>query len=145
MTALLLSRFVPYPLMDVPAVLCLAIAVLLLCERRWWTALAGGALLAAAVNLRPAYLLPVVLMLVVVLATRWQRTPFVALGGAAALAVQAVYGRARVGVTSLWPPDTETVTAIQLNYAAYGVRYDTIPFTRRTPGCGTAARAWPRP
>ena len=133
LTALLLSRFVPYPLMDVPAVLCLALAVLLLCERRWWTALAGGALLAAAVNLRPAYLLPVVLVLVVVLVTRWQRTPFVALGGAAVLAVQAVYGRARVGVTSLLPPDAETVTAIQLNYAAYGVRYDTIPFTAEDP------------
>ena len=64
---------------------------------------------------------------------RWRRAPFAALGGAGVLAVQAGYGWMRAGVVSLWPPDTERVAAIQLYYAAYGVRYDTVPFTVEDP------------
>ena len=133
LTSLLLSGFVPYPLMDLPAVVCVALAILLLCEFRWWTALLGGAFLAAAVNLRPAYAVPAVLVLLVVILLRWRRAPFAVLGGAAVLAVQAGYGRAQAGFVSLWPPSTELVTAIQFNYAAYGVRYDTIPLTAEDP------------
>lgn len=132
-TAVLLSGFVPYPLMDLPAVVCVALAVLLFGEARMWTAVAGGGLLAAAVNLRPAYAAPAVLLVLVVLVVRWRRVPLVALGGAGVLAAQAGYGWVHAGVLSVWPPTTGVVTAIQLNYAAYGVRYDTIPFTAEDP------------
>lgn len=133
LTSLVLSRFLPYPLMDLPAAVCIALAVLLLCETRWWTSLLGGAFLALAVNLRPAYAVPAVLVILVVVAARWRRGPVAVIGAVPVVLAQVLYGRANAGVTSLWPPGTETVTAIQLNYAAYVVRYDTVPFTAEDP------------
>lgn len=133
LTTLLLSGFVPYPLMDLPAMVSVMLAVALLAERRWWTALVGGGLLGVAVNLRPAYAAPVALVLLVVLVARWRRAPFVVVGGAAVLGVQAAYGWAHTTVVSALPPMSKIVSAIQFQYSAYGVRYDTIPFTAQDP------------
>ena len=133
LTSLLLSRFAPYPLMDLPAVVCVALAVLLLCELRWWTWVLSGGFLALAVNLRPAYLLPAVLILAAGAVTRWRRAPLAAVGGAAVLAIQAIYGRLHTGIVSISPPQAGIVQTIQFHYAAYGVRYDTIPFSAGDP------------
>jgi hypothetical protein len=44
-----------FPLVDFPALLCAAVGVLALLQRRWWGYLAAGACLGFAANLRPNY------------------------------------------------------------------------------------------
>jgi hypothetical protein len=133
LTGLVLSGFVPYPLMDLSAMIAIVLAILLLTERRWWAVLAGGVLLALAMNLRPAYAVPAVLVLLVVAMTDWRRSPLAVVGGAAVLATQYVYGAAQSGISSVMPPTTRLVTQIQFNYSPYVVRYDTVPFTAEDP------------
>ncbi|WP_457184593.1 hypothetical protein [Nocardioides sp. P5_E3] len=151
-TGLALSGFAPYPVMDLPAVVCVAVGVLLLCEVRWWSWILGGGFLAAAVNLRPAYVLPAVLILAVVAIVRWPRAPLGVVGAAAVTGVQAMYGHVRADVWSASPPLADLVRTVQYQYGAYGVRYDTIPFTNGdprlwhcSPGMADAMRGQPMP
>lgn len=133
LTVLLLSGFAPFPLMDLAALVCAALAVLLMSGPRAWPALAGGGFAGLAMNLRPAYALPLVLVLLVVFATRWRRGPLALLGAGGVLAAQTLYGWMRAGVISPMPPESTKVAEIQMKYAAYGVRYDTIPYTAEDP------------
>ncbi len=133
LTGLLLSGFVPYPLMDLPAVGSIVLAILLLCQPRWWSVLAGGAALALAVNLRPAYAPPALLVLLIIAILHWRRAPLAVVGGGVVLGAQAVYGAAQTGVTSVLPPSAELVTQIQFAFSPYVVRYDTVPFTAEDP------------
>ena len=151
-TGLALSGFAPYPVMDLPAVVCVAVGVLLLCEVRWWSWILGGGCLAAAVNLRPAYVLPAVLILAVVAIVRWPPAPLGVVGAAAITGVQAMYGHVRADVWSASPPLADLVRTVQYQYGAYGVRYDTIPFTNGdprlwhcSPGMADAMRGQPMP
>jgi hypothetical protein len=133
LTSVTLSGFAPYPLMDLPAVVCVAAGVLLLCQARWWSWIIGGAFLAAAVNLRPAYVLAAVLIVGAVTIVRWPRAPLAGIGAAAVTGVQAVYGHMRADVWSASPPLADLVWAVQYQYGAYGIRYDTIAFTDGAP------------
>ena len=133
LTAVALSGFAPYPVMDLPAGVCVVAGVLLLCQARWWSWIAGGAFLAAAVNLRPAYALAAVLVVAAVAIVRWPRAPLGAVGAAAVTGIQAVYGHVRADVWSPSPPLADLVRSVQYQYGAYGTRYDTIPFTDGAP------------
>lgn len=129
LTVLALSGFAPYPLMDLPAVALALLAVLLLWSSSPWWLLAGGAALAGAVNLRPSYVFAMLMVLVVVVASRWRRAHLPLLGAAVVLGVQTTYGWLNAGVLSAWPPATATVSDIQIRYASYGVRYDTVAYS----------------
>jgi hypothetical protein len=133
LTVLLLSGFAPYPLMDLPALLAVVLGLLLVAQGRWWQLVSGGAMLGVAVNLRPSYLVAVILVGVLVIFHRRLWALLVLLGAGAPLAFQAWYGWRATDVVTAWPPGTATVTAIQLTYAGYGVRYDTIPYTAEDP------------
>lgn len=133
LTVLALSGFAPYPLMDLPAVALALLAVHLLSASSPWWLLGGGAALAGAVNLRPAYLVPMLAVLLLVVASRWRRSFLPLIGVAAVLAVQTVYGWLTVGVLSVWAPATATVSAIQVSYASFGVRYDTMAYAAGDP------------
>lgn len=133
LTVLALSGFAPYPLMDLVAVVLAAVSVLLLASSRGALVLVGGVALAVAVNLRPSYLVAAVLVMAVLLLRQPRRTPWALLGAGAVVTVQVWYGSARAAVVSMFPPDTAIVTAIQLNYSAYGVRYDTVLYSAADP------------
>lgn len=129
LTVLMFSGFAPYPLVDLAAIFLILLALLLLSSARSGSLVIGGLALAGAVNLRPAYLVPALLILVVFIVCNWRRAPLPIVGAVGVLATQSVYSWARAGTFSLWPPDVSTVSAIQLNYAAYGVRYDTVAYS----------------
>lgn len=130
--ALTLSGFAPHPLMDVPALLLVSVGALAITSRRCWALLPGGAALAAAVVLRPAYALPAILVVLAVAALGWRgwrgvrAAALTALGTALALGAQVLHGWRESRVVSVLPADSDRITDVQLRYAAYGVRYDTV-------------------
>lgn len=127
-TASLLSGFAPYPLMDLWAASFVLAGLLLVCKRGGGALLAGGVLLGLAVNLRPAYLVPVGLAAVIWAAFRWRSSPWALAGGLASVLPQVISNRLLAGSWSPWPVQSFVVTNIQTQYAAFVVRYDTVAF-----------------
>ncbi|MBN9632904.1 MAG: hypothetical protein J0I18_20245 [Actinobacteria bacterium] len=120
--------FVPYTLMDVWALTALASGVLLLGGRRWWVLALGGFLVVVAVNLRPAYLVPAVLIGLVSVVFFWRRVHWIALGAIVGALPQVILNRAVYKVWALTPGDTFRISEIQNQYASFVVRYDTVAY-----------------
>jgi len=130
---LVLGGFAPYPLMDLWAAALLLVAIVLLMRRPWWSSILAGGALAAAVNLRPAHLVPAILILLVWAVYRWRSAWLPLLGAAAALFPQVVVNHVFVRAFSVFPTDTFLITNIQAQYASFTVRYDTVPFAGTDP------------
>jgi hypothetical protein len=129
-TAVLFGGMAPYPLVDLWAVSLVLVAILVVAKHpRSWIALAvGGVLLGAVFNLRPAYLVPVVLIVL-----SWgffSRLPSLAviLGFAVALVPQVVTNAIFTGSLAPWPVNAFVVTDVQTKYAGFIVRYDTLAY-----------------
>ncbi|MDF1604305.1 hypothetical protein [Nocardioides sp. YIM 152315] len=133
LSALVLSGFAPYPLMDLVAGALVLSGVLLADAQRWYVQVVGALCLGAAVNLRPAHLATVVLVVLVVLVVRRLRVIPVAMGVLLALLPQALYLRRHDYPAGLMPPDSFLITQIQVGYGAYGVRYDTVAYSNVDP------------
>jgi hypothetical protein len=125
-TGILTAGFAPFPLTDLWGAALLLSAVVAL-GRRSPAWLAGAGLAAgAAVNIRPALLLPLAVVgVAVVVARRWSAL-WCALGAAVALAPQFLLNRSRGTTWVPWPETTAELTRLQASYAAYVVRYDTV-------------------
>ena len=131
LTAILLSGFAPFPMMDLPALVLVFLGVLLIArEPVWWRLLLAGVAWGVAVNVRPAYLVPLGLALVVWLAFRWRHALWPLVGVAATLVPQVAVNRLFAGVWRLWPDRTFQLASFQAETASYIVRYDTIPFVQ---------------
>lgn len=128
-----LQGFAPYPMVDLYAAVAALAAVVLLAARSGGGIAAAGALLAYAVNLRPAYV-PVVVLLVLAAAMtgRW-RSAWAIPGAAVALAPQVVANLVRHGTFSVTPFASENLVALQASFAAFVVRYDTAPGREASP------------
>ena len=126
LTWLVAAGFARYPLVDIyPAIACVAIVVLLRSDRRVALVLAG-LVAGVSVNLRPAYMVTVVLLIVAVLVWRRWIGLLMPAGVAVALLPQALFNVAKHGLWSLWPPASGALMAMQASLAAYVVRYDTL-------------------
>lgn len=126
LTWLVASGFAKYPLIDIyPAIACVAFVVMLRSDRRVVLVMAG-LVAGAAVNLRPAYMVTVVILIVAVLVWRRWAGLLMPVGVAVALLPQAVFNVTRNGAWSLWPPASGALMAMQSSLAAYVVRYDTL-------------------
>ncbi|WP_369139995.1 hypothetical protein [Modestobacter versicolor] len=124
--AVLLRGLAPFPLMDLWAAGLVLATVVLLGLRRWWALALAGLAGGAALNVRPATLVAVAAVGVVVLvARRWAGGWFV-LGAAVALLPQFVLNRARGATWVPWPELTSQLTGVQASYASFVVRYDTV-------------------
>lgn len=123
---LLLRGFVPYPLMDVgAAALALLGLACLLGEGRRQTFLAALAWGIAA-NLRPAYIVPAVVVLMVWFALRRRSAGALTLGLATAALPQLMYNVMTGQSWVPWPAAMSVIGSIQARYSNYVVRYDTI-------------------
>ena len=128
LTWIAVGRFAPYPLMDLwGAVVSLAAVVAL--QRRTTIGLIGAGLLAGiAFNVRPAYLLPLLMMVGVVFLTRRLSGMWFVGGAVVALLPQSIMNLAH-GVSWIpWPRDMTALTQQQADHASYIVRYDTAVY-----------------
>lgn len=120
------SGFAAFPLVDVYPVIAVLAVILLLPSQRFWVVLLAGAFAGIAVNLRPAYLVVIALVtIVVVVWRRWIGLWFPA-GILAALIPQLVANVSSSGRWSILPGASDGLVALQAGYAAYTVRYDTM-------------------
>jgi hypothetical protein len=126
-TGLTTAGFAPFPLSDLAAA-ALLVTVLVAVDQgsSRWLVVAGLAA-GAAVNLRPATLLPLVVVGLAVLVVRRWSAAWAALGGAVALLPQFVLNL-RHGSPGWLPVPEQTgwLTQLQAHYASHLVRYDTV-------------------
>ena len=127
-TALLLGGMVPYPLVDLWALSLVLFALVLVgrAPASWVRLGVAGFLLGAALNLRPAYLVPVVLIVVAWVVFSRLRVLATIGGVALALVPQVVINAVSKGSWVPWPVNAFVVTDVQTKYAGYIVRYDTL-------------------
>lgn len=132
LTSLLLSGFAPYPLMDLWAVALLLLGVFLVFRTGVWTLVLGGSALGVAVNLRPAYLVPVALLGAVWVISHPKRVHWPAAGAAITFLPQVIVNLVFAASWKPWPVSAFTVANVQSQYASYVVRYDTVAFAMGT-------------
>lgn len=129
LTAVLLRGFAPYPMMDLWGVAFALGALALLLSRNWWWTLAAGVAAGFAINLRPAYLLPLGFAFLVWAGFHWRRSFWPIIGVLIGTAPQVVVNLRRLGSWSPSPVDAARIADIQTLYSAYVIRYDTtVPF-----------------
>ena len=127
LVVVVLGRFAPAGLMDIWAVAAVLLAAVLVARPHPLRVLGAGVLIGAAVNLRPAYLLP---MLVVLLAWAvWMRRRWLwlALGSTTMVLPQVLLEVVRPGSLGQWWDGVRIVSQIQVTFAAWVIRYDTVP------------------
>ena len=133
LTWLLVGRLAPYPLVDLWAASLMLAAVVVL-QRRTKIGLIGAGLLAGiAFNVRPAYLVPLLLALAVVLLRQRLAGLWFAAGVVVGLVPQSIVNLTQGTGWKPWPPDMAALTRIQAFYASYSVRYDTVYLPGRDP------------
>lgn len=121
------ARFAPYPLMDLPAATgFLTAAWLALREGTWWSLGLAGVAAGVTLNLRPAYLLPLVALGGLVAVTGLWPAAWFAAGVLAGSLPQVVFNLVRGSGLGLTPPGTAGLVGFQAGYASYIVRYDTV-------------------
>jgi len=118
--------FAPYPLVDLYPVLALLTMLALFQAKFPGAIVVAGFLAGIAVNIRPAYLVPVILVvLVVVVWRRWSSLMFIG-GMALGLLPQFLLNGLAFKEWTIWPIGSDSLIALQASYAAYVVRYDTF-------------------
>jgi len=131
---LLFALFARFALLDVWAFACAATAMLLISGRRsWWVYAVGGLFAAIAVDLRPSYLLPLILGMVVVLIAAARRIPLVAAGALIGALPQSIYNVFHGGSWLPVPTATSGLIGVQSAQAVYSIRYDTVLDPGRNP------------
>ena len=133
LTWLVVGRFAPYPLTDIWAAALVLVALVALRRQSGIGLLGAGLLAGIAFNIRPAYLVPLLLVLAVVLL----RTKFAGLwfgaGVVLALVPQLIVNLKHGAGWKLWPPDMLALTQLQAYNASFVVRYDTAYVPARDP------------
>ena len=123
---LTVGGFARYPLIDIYAAIACVVIVLLLRSRRMMSLAIAGLVGGIAVNLRPAYMVTV--LIIAVLAVAWRRWAglLVPAGIAVGLVPQVVLNLIRYGTWSVSPAGSGGLVALQAGFASYLVRYDTV-------------------
>lgn len=130
---LVLGGFAPYPLMDLYSAIAVTGALVLLPRVSGRSLVAAGALLAYAINLRPAYLPVVILLALVTLGARRRRSLWAAAGGLVVTLPQVAFNYLLHRSLSPLPVAAKDLVALQTGLAAFTVRYDTVPGNATAP------------
>lgn len=130
LTWLVVGRFAPYPLTDLWAAVLLIATVAALQRRSPVGFAVAGLCVGAAFNIRPAYLLAVLLAVAVVLWRERLAGLWFAAGALFALVPQSIFNLTHAGGWEPWPPRMTAVMQIQATFASYVIRYDTVAFVR---------------
>lgn len=127
--SLLLSGFAPYPLVDLWALTLVLLGIILALEGKSpWLLVLSGCAFAAAINLRPAYLVPVFLAGIAWMIFYCRRAHWPALGIFLGLIPQIITNGVFTGLWKPWPLSTSDISRIQAQYAPFTVRYDTVAY-----------------
>lgn len=133
LTAVVLRGFGPYPLVDLWAVAFVLLALLAVGRiPKWYSFVVAGLLLGLAFNIRPAYLVPVILIVFVWIFYHRARALWVLPAGVLALLPQVVVNAVNTGSKVPWPVNSFVITEVQAKYAAFVVRYDTLGYVPDT-------------
>ncbi len=134
LTWLLIGRFAPYPLTDLWAAALILTVVLIMARPGIGSIILGGALAGAALNIRPAYLLPVVFGFAVVVWFRRLPGLWFIVGIGLALLPQTLFN---LIMGKGWYPAPQKIasqTRQQAYFGSFTVRHDTVAYIpRRTP------------
>ena len=120
------SGFAAYPLVDLYSALGILGLLILMRSDRRWVLLLAGVLAGVAANIRPGYLVIIVLLALVAVIWKHLSGLFVPAGIAVAMAPQVVMNAIRSGTLSPLPAGSDELVALQAGYASYIVRYDTM-------------------
>lgn len=132
--SVLLSGFAPYPLMDLWALALVLLGVILVMSGKSpWLLGAGGLAFAVAINLRPAYLVPVALAGLVWMIFHWRKAHWPAIGAVLGFVPQSITNAVFAGSWKPWPLSMSRISDIQAQYAGYAVRYDTYAYFEGAP------------
>jgi len=129
LTAFLLRGFGPYPLVDLWALTFVLLGILLVGQNpRWYSLVIGGLLLGIAFNVRPAYVIPVILILLSWGVFHRFRALWALPAAAIALVPQVVVNLINARSFAPWPINSFVITEVQAKYASFVVRYDTLGY-----------------
>ena len=128
LTLLLVGRFAPYPLTDLWAAALMLAAVVVLQRSTAIGVLSAGLFAGIAFNLRPAYLVPLLLAMAAVLFRQRLAGLWFAAGVGVALVPQSILNLRHGAGLRLWPVDTAPLAKLQAQLASYIVRYDTAVY-----------------
>lgn len=121
----LLSGFARYPLLDLwSAAFALLGTYVLLRGTRWWSIVLGALSMAIAINLRPAYLVPLAVAAMIVAVTKPRAILWGSLGLVVGAVPQLVLNAVAFRQFSLNPIATPTLVNVQSRQAAFAIRYD---------------------
>jgi hypothetical protein len=120
------SCFAAFPLVDLYSALGILGLLVLVRSNKWWVLFVAGIVAGVTMNIRPAYLVVVVALVIAVVIWRRGAGLFMAAGVATALIPQTVVSAVVSGVWSPLPAGSVDLVALQSGYASYIVRYDTI-------------------
>lgn len=128
------AGFAQHPLLDTWAVFAaLAGLYVLVKGHHWWTATIAGVLFALSVNLRPSYVVPTALAVVVLILADRRRVALMVPGAVLGLIPQFVLNLVHYGSVGVVPYATEFLSRVQAAQATYAVRYDTVLGLGRNP------------
>lgn len=128
LTWLVVGRFAPYPLTDLWAAALMLAAVVALRRSSAMGLMLAGLLAGIAFNVRPAYLVPLLLALAAVLLRRRLAGLWFAAGMGVALVSQSILNLTHGAGWKPWPSGMFALTQLQAHDASYIVRYDTAKY-----------------
>ena len=129
-----LHSFVPYSLMDLWAVAFLLSGCWLIYENKTVRLIVAGLTLGICFNLRPSYLITLVLIFGFVLFYRKTKAVFVVLGFTLAQVPQVVYNWFEYQTLSIIPSGLERLESLNLALKASSIRYDSIEYSQFLAG-----------
>ncbi|MCU1393888.1 MAG: hypothetical protein JWM34_2316 [Ilumatobacteraceae bacterium] len=125
LTWLVMARFAPYPLSDQWAT-SLVILVLVCLLRETPQVIVAGVVAGIAINIRPAFMIPVALISLALLRLQWRSAARFLAPALLMQLPQSVYNLVNGYGWRPWPRDVASITSTQASLAAYIVRYDTV-------------------
>jgi len=131
LTWLLIAGFAPYPLTDLWAPALMLAAILVLSRPGIVRVILGGVLIGAAVNIRPAYVLPAVLGFGIVLWFRRFTGLWLIAGVWLALLPQTILNAVNGLGWYPWPKHAGAQTQEQSFFGSFTVRHDTFAYVQR--------------
>lgn len=130
---LIVKGFVPYPLMDVWALILFSSGLVLLFDSKIrFNSIYGGLLLGLAVNLRPSYLL-LVFSALLFLIPQFKKIVGAFLGSITIAAGQMLFNILSFAEISIFPIAQTSIQKIQTQYSGFVYRYDTVAYTEFPP------------
>jgi len=131
LTWLLIVGFAPYPLTDLWAPALMLTAILVLSRPGIMRVILGGVLIGAAVNVRPAYVLPAVLGFGILMWFRRFRGLWLIAGVWLALLPQTILNMVNGLGWYPWPKHAGSQTQEQSFFGSFTVRHDTFAYVQR--------------